>query len=438
MSPVVSTKTVTVPGSHPDRDGYVSVAPDLPLANSRHPMRGKRDRSCTVGAWALLGAALVMLGGACDSPTPPQSSDQDQARNQAMLSIHAHARWGKPQPPPFMDIKDAVIILRNDEGSEAHSRIRRAAAKLWGYGGINTFRQEIKDLLSAYLSPRDFNALVQEIEREISGLPPAEAEALVLNKLVILTGDCPYEVPRPVGGVRPNPPPVEWAYAVYIPRKMHDIARSLDPQKWAKTSTLFYASYLVDTPSSCCPKSSQSDCSYTKKPGTQDPVAGADHAAGQAYHDETFFEHFCVGSNCGACEKAKCDASFKTLLCVTAMYDICVPVHFLAALANRYDVYYHFAAFLSGELDGVPGQAIDTDQGSLSVRKATQAEIQKHKLPPGDWSLVNVSKTLSFKNSGMDVILAKILEASQDELRGQTVEQACHGVPTEWWFFGWS
>src|SRR5439155_15245248 len=191
-----------------------------------------------------------------------------------------------------------------------------------------------------------------------------------------------------------------------IPRAMEDVARSLDPQSWNVASTLFYDSYLVDTPPSCCPHTPTSVCTFTTAPGSSDPSPGTSHPAGEPYGYTALFENFCAGKSCPKCQGTECVAAFKNLLCVRTKYDgACVLVPCLARFANSYTVTYHLATFLSGSVYGASTGPIERDKGTLSVRPATAAEAQG--LSGNTWSMVHVEKELVFKSSGLTSAMSK-------------------------------
>ena len=213
---------------------------------------------------------------------------------------------------------------------------------------------------------------------------------------------------------------------------MEDVARSLDPQKWDTVSTLFYDSYLVDAPS-CCPPSGTSTCTFTPKPKSTDPAVGQKYPAGRPYGITAFFENFCSDKACPVCEgdPPRCVVQFKNILCVETEYDQWTPLSCLASLADSYKVTYHFGGFLFGELNGVEGQRVASDGGTLSVRRATSADTAG--LSPGDWSVVTVTKTLTFSSPSISIGMAKVLKSLEKELKKQIVDQACYDVPAECW-----
>jgi len=376
----------------------------------------------------------------------------DNDRNLAMMSIHAHARWPDRNfdGVDFMRFKDAIRILDDDAGQGAHSRVRRAVAKLLAYswGGVDYRTAGIEDLLEgnpdAGRPPVDFAALKSEVEAASAStgipLPPPPDkllafQAVIANspRLAALTGNCLWQVKFDVASIECPSLPIHWTYELWVPRRMEDVARSFDPQKWAESSTIFASSYLVDAPS-CCPGTSTLDCTYPAAPGSKDPQEGNPYAAAQAYPKTTFFEYFCFGKNCPACQGSpSCEVAFKNLLCVDTAYDRCVPLQCLTCRADRYDVYYKLAKYLFGEINGNEnGNAIKKDSGRIWVRRPTTTEQQA--LPPGDWSYVHVSKTLEFKSSGLSVAVCKALQTTYaDELKGQIAEQACYPIPKECW-----
>jgi hypothetical protein len=409
---------------------------------------------------SLLCLALALwLGGCAAGPRARPSTDPgnpritDTQRNRAMLSIHAHAlapdrNFGRVQ---FMDFEEAIGILLADTGRRADSRARRAIAELTAYTyPAKDYRSAAVDRLLRRKNEEgksldiDYDELIARLEAAAAAQVPPLAlsppvdikldllQVVASNLLLQVTPTCPYVVWKTtaIG----NPSPVLWVYELWVPRAMEDVARPLDPQGWNQSSTLFTASYLVDTPS-CCPKSATSDCSYTRDPNG-DPMAGSREAAGQPYPYTAFFESFCVGPDCPNCKgKAySCDAAFKNLLCVRTDYDRWVPFQCLASSADRYDVAYHHAAYLFGELNtDETGNDITTDQGELSVRRPMAGDPSLD--PRVEWSFVHVDKTLTFKDPGNTIGVGDILKKSYAaELQQQIAEQACYDIPVEWWF----
>lgn len=361
-----------------------------------------------------------------------------------MLAIHARAFYSDVQLAgiDFLSLDDAVAILDADTGPEADSRVRRAIANLWAYRyGLPSIRTAIESLLHGRRA-LDFAKIDLQLKIELAAhdppitlpAPPLDipvVEVTLLDLLVTLTPDCPYDVPAPIGGVADDPTNVMWSYDVTIPRAMQDVARSLDPQSWDETSAFFYNSYLADVATSCCPHTGSSDCSFTNLSGP-DPPAGKSYARGAPYAPTPFFETFCGGNSCPTCGGQSCLAVFKNILCVDTAYEPCVLVPCLAGSASGYTVRYGFAKFLSGQASGADTGPITADWGTLSVRPATAAETSS--LPGTPWSVVHVDKTLRFQSGAFTVGAAKIMKSMEKELGDRIVEQACHNVASSFWF----
>jgi hypothetical protein len=435
--------------------GVAGVAPSTPRRVAPVPWTG----------WIAAAVGLAVAVSACTpgvrrpavDTDPGNPAITDAQRNLAMMTVHAYARYphGDFLGAEFLTLREAVDILGRDTGMRAESRVRRAIAKLLAYSYPAESDEDIRaDAAARLLAGRtdaherpviSFRMLMRQIALgAAAAIPPipipppperlAEFEALIANLLQGVTPHCPYVIWVSAGIGKP--PPVAWRHELWVPRRMEDVARSLDPQHWAEASTLFYASYRVSTPS-CCPKLPASNCSFTVAPKTHDPVPGPACAGGQAYPWTAFFERFCIGKACPSCPgSAWCQVAFDNLLCTRTQYDqgASVPLQCLAAHADRYDVSYHFATFLFGEINGNElGNDIDADSGSLWVRRPTSAE-QQATLPAGVWSYVHVDKVLSFKDEGVTIGVGKILlETYHDELAGQIAEQACYEVPEECW-----
>ncbi len=380
-------------------------------------------------------------------PSEPEISDAQ--RNLAMVSIHAHAYWPDADfsDTSLLSLEDAVDILDRDSGMTADSRARRAAANLWVHK-YDHDRPEFSKAVARLLRRAPSVSIVavdQQLGKALAdrtppiAFPPspvfaAVVEPIVSNLLIGLTQDCPYQVPPsgPYDGVGTNPTLVSWSYDIPIPRAMADIARSLDPQSWDVASSLFYDSYLVDTPPSCCPHTPSSDCTCTTT-ATGDPSKGTAHPAGQPYGYTAFFENFCAGSTCPNCQGPKCVAAFKNLLCVRTKYDgawVFMPC--LAKYASSYSVSYHLATSISGSVYGADPGSIIRDEGTLSVRPATATEMAT--LAGNTWSIVHVDKELVFRSSGMTTAMSQALQSFEKELHDQIVDQACHDVPAQFWF----
>lgn len=367
----------------------------------------------------LLSFVLVALS--------PLVAVSDQVTNQqriaAMLSIHAHARWpdGNFDGYPFLPLNEAVSILNADVGPAADSRRRRAVSKLSAYASGHEY---IRNAVESLLGGR--SDLVQLVRERVEAEPHISAallEVSLVNLLVSMTPDCPWTAPAPPsGGVR-TPPPVNWRFEILVPKGVDDIALALDPQSWDQCIPFFEDTHLESTPA-CCPKTPASVCSIT---------GDATEPAGKPYESTCLYERFCNGANCSAgCRGAmRCDWSFENLLCVKAWYTPPVHLSCLASCADRYDVDYHLAESLFGELMGTDGESITMDYGNLSAREATSAE--KATLVGSEWSVVTVSKTLDFAGSGYTGGVGTYLQGMQDELAWQTGEHACCVVEKECW-----
>lgn len=423
-------------------------------------LRAGQSLHATVGRPLLVAGAialaLALAGAGCGlgrrgvppAPSGGGATITNAQRTSAMLSIHAHARGPGEDlaGAGFIALDEATTILQADDGPGAASRVRRAVAKLWAYGyGRPEFRRAGTELLAKYHV--DFDRIDESLQEQVSHLlppiplpPPPElvtvVEAMVLNALASVTPACRYMAKVTGGGVAPTSKPVEWWYDVLVPRPVHDIARSLDPQSWAQTSTFFYQSYLVDAPS-CCDRSTTTACAFATKTSTTDPQPGARRAAGQPYGATAFFESFCGGKNCDQCKgPTSCQVAFKNVLCVWTKYDVWAPFQCCARFADKYEAHYGFAQFLFGEILGAEGDAITNDFGELTVQRATTS--QRLGLASGDWSVVHVEKTLEFQSPSIALGAATVLQskAVSDELQAQIVEQACYDVPAECWFLG--
>jgi hypothetical protein len=408
---------------------YTAESMVTECTTSRAPNTGKDIAYRRHPALVLLIALATALGG-CSAPlrrpsVPVADGVTNEQRIAAMLSIHAHARWPDDNfdGAQFLPLRKAVDILKRDRGMAAASRRRRAIAKLAAYSpGNDDTHRAIADLL---MNRQDLMATVYK-RRTDSAISPALLEVAIVNELTALTPDCPWSVPAPPSGGVQNPPPVAWSYDVSIPRNMEDVARALDPQSWDQCSPFFEDTHLASTASPCCPTTSScAETGVLSKP------------AGKPYNQAVLHERFCIADDCGSpCPGPNsCNVDFETLLCVTTEYDAWVPFSCMLARADRYKVDYHLASWISGELFGAEKVAVITDQGSLSTRRAAAAETAT--LGGSPWSVVHVDKTLDFANSGQTGAVGKFLQALQDELAGQIVEQACCEVPKEGWCAVW-
>lgn len=403
------------------------------LCTTSSPMKSNGKIASRPGRTLRLLILLFVGLSACSSPlhrpsVPAADGVTDDQRIAAMLSIHAHARWPDEDFSGlhFLPLPAAVEILTRDRGRAADSRRRRAIAKLVAYAPTYEY---VQLAIAALLMNRaDLAPPLRTLKAEgAASFSPAVLEVAYANLLVALTPDCPWNVPAPpTGGVR-DPPPVEWSYDVTIPRNVEDIARALDPQSWDLCSPFFKDTHLVSTAAPCCP--TNSGCSET---------GARSEPAGKPYKDAVLYERFCIADNCGIpCPGPHmCDIDFENLLCITTGYDPRIPFSFLAGCADRYDVDYHLASWISGELLGVEPAAIITDRGHLSARRATDAE--KATLTVGSpWAMVHVDKVLDFTSSGHTGAVGKYLQVLTDELAGQIVEQSCCEVASQCWSACW-
>jgi hypothetical protein len=400
----------------------------------------------------MLLCGVVSMPLACRGPTPPapDAPVTKQEVGEAMVSVHAHARWPDKNfgGADFIPLGRAIQTLANETGRRpgAGSRARRAVAKLSSYS-YGEFEPEVATLLANY----DVGSalLKDEIVRAAAKatppipLPPtpdrmAELEAIIVDLPLLMMlppADCRAKAPKYVGGVG-KPPPVKWAYDQFIPRRMDDIARALDPQSWSEASDYFYRSYLVDAPSCCPPKGP--GCPFKAKPPSDpypgDPEEGPERPRGKPYGTTAFFELFCIGKHCPDCEgdSKKCLAAFKNILCVDTRYVPGVTFSVFTSCADQYEVGYSLGGYLYGELNGAENQKINADGGTLSVRPATDLERQQNGLVGPDWSLVHVDKHLAFEGS-LGGSAGYVLQAYEDELAGQIVEQACTEIAPECW-----
>jgi hypothetical protein len=349
----------------------------------------------------------------------------NEQRIAAMLSIHAHARWpdGNFDGLQFLPLRKAVELLMRDRGMAAASRRRRAIAKLAAYAPENEdIHLAIADLL---MNRKDLTPTVSALRTD-RAISPALLEVAIVNTLTALTPDCPWNIPAPPSGGVKDPPPVAWSYDVSIPRNVEAIARALDPQSWDQCSPFFKDTHLASTAAPCCPTASS--CTA---------IGARSEPPGKPYNQAVLYERFCVADDCSTpCPGPhRCDIDFENLLCVTTEYKPWIPFSCLVACADQYDVDYHLASWISGELLGLEPAAVIMDQGRLSARRATAAETAT--LTGSPWAVVHVDKTFDFTNSGQTGAVGKFLQALKDELAGQIVEQACCEVPAECWCAGW-
>ncbi len=350
----------------------------------------------------------------------------EDERVAAMVSVHAHARFPERAPAEFMPLDEAVRILRADAGPAAASRRRRAIAKLAAYD-LEGFREQIGGLGG------DPELLERQLLSELPkvDVPPQLRQIVLLNYLVFMTPTCQWQVPEPEGAIREDPPPpIQWRFVAEIPRPVHDVARSLDPQSWQQCSPLFESAYLAETEGSCCPfDASNSDCSFS---GSQPPVGDA-IPRGKAYGSTVFFEHFCHDpeGSCSKCGQDPCHVSFKNLLCVKTKYDRPIIFSFLASWADRFDVDFRLAAGLLGELNGQESEdnLITIDQGQLRVKEDPNSSSS---------SILETVKTIDLKGTTAAGAVQRALFAFEDEMRGELVEVGCCDVPPEpWGFWSW-
>ena len=378
----------------------------------------------------VLALVIVLAAGtgACSArlhsaPAPPAEGMTNEQRVAAMLSVHAHARWPDENFDGLriLPLQQAVDILKRDRGMAADSRRRRAIAKLLAYApGSADVRVAVDDLL---MDRRDLTPKLAESR----SVRPAVLEVAIVNSLAALTPNCQWTVPAPSGGVA-NPPPVQWSYDVFIPRNVGDIARALDPQNWDLCSPFFTDTHLVTTAAPCCPAKPGASCSET----------GVGYEpAGKPYTQAVLYEHFCYADDCSSpCAGPHiCAIDFENLLCVTTEYSPWIPFSCAVGGAERYDVDFNLASWISGELLGVEPAAVIEDDGHVSARRPTAAEAAT--LTGAPWAVVHVDKTLDFANPGQTGAVGKFLQILTDELAGQIVEQACCEVQPECWWAGW-
>lgn len=387
--------------------------------------------------FSALAVTIVMVSTGCSlrdsrpdgwvhQPSPDVS---DADRFEAMVSVHAHARWPDRDFKgfPFMEFRRAISILETDTGPAADSRRRRAIAKLAAHG---IERPEFQRAIEALgVCPRALRGVIMETFGDVASWPAASSiELKIVNSdlLAALTKQCRYLAKKMAGGVFTQPAPsFGWEYDFLIPRPMDSIARSLDAQSWDQCPGYFRHAYLVETPAQCCSNANPEcdvDCAHAIEPGTSRPKEKST-ARGRPY-DECLYEHFCVGSNCGSCEWADCLSDFENLLCVETGYDAAVPFPWMTAFADRYDVDYGLACSMRGEIVGNDEKTL-SDYGNLHARRLTKAEIVTHGVSPlFEWSWVHVEKTISFHGSHGGGV-GRYLKAKQDELGGMVAELAC-------------
>jgi hypothetical protein len=371
-----------------------------------------------------------------------------------MISIHANARFfpGAPVLSQVMPLPDAIQILHDDAGEAANSRRRRAVAKLAAYWFTRNipFQQQVVAIAGQTALQKIADTLV-----ELGGtpLPPAILELKFQHALNVLTPGCPWEpLTLPSSEIRDNPPPIEWSFNVLVPREKTDIARSLDPQSWNECSPLFWASYLVSTPSCCGSNVYPRDCTCATNSSTNaddagDPLPSTPKPRGMPYGWNTFYENVCTDaqppsqSECQRCggtynpgtssaTNVDCDTCFENLLCVMTQYDVSISSSDQLGQVNQYDVHYNFGKAWLGEIVG-DSYEIDNDIGNLHTRDATQMEKESVGVTSGTWSLVHTNKTVHFVET--EVEGSDLLEAFKDEFADEIKEIACCVIPFEKW-----
>jgi hypothetical protein len=396
-----------------------------------------------IGIAALLVVVFALGWSARPSPTPdtgysrvdvPWVTSQDRVH--AMMSIYAHTRWHDDDRrlAHFLSLQRAVEILRSDHGPAADSRRRRAIAQLATYGlGQREFDEAIESLGGNLDSLSMFKA---QLSTDITAY---RAEIQFVNFLSFITPYCQWMAQANTSGGPGDADSPGWRYEVLVPREMTAVARALDPQSWAQCSDFFFDSYLVDTPTSCCPNDKDSDCSYavdgSSSPEPDDPP----QPRGKGYGHHAFFERFCHdgAEDCPVCldASAKCDIYFENLLCVNPVYDPPKLFQFTAASADEYSVGFGLAKAIFGEIDGNDSEppnesaVLVDDHGYLAVEDS--AGPSSSAVPP--WSKVTVKKALRMQSASESAAVGAMLEAFDAELRGQVAEQVCCSVAEEPW-----
>jgi hypothetical protein len=345
---------------------------------------------------ALVVATISMFTVACcraAERVPRAAAAADQGgvtkakRLAAMISVHAHARWGKPAAFPAdvhtIPLDEAVRILRADRDPLAPSRLRRAVAKLAAYR-LDEFTDTIK-LLGA-----DPNALqvafVNALKPKNVPCPdPAAKETIASDMLAdtFAVATCPYKQLR-VWVFGDGPSMIAIAQ-VSVPHAVDEVAKSIDAQNWDNCGLLFADTHLaklggngmvVDLPA--------------KPPGT-------------TYGPTTFYEHFVCADN-------SCD--FENILGLNASWE---PPP--SGAPRRYIVSYWFDKAISARSSNTSGLEIKVDDGELWARDDTTE------------TTVFMRKELKFNSPGITGVTQGLFEVHQDELAGSLAEIACCPVP---------
>lgn len=394
-------------------------------------------RARTIRLYLILSVLAVALG--CRSPKPPAPeptgpSFTNEQRSQAMISIHAWARWpdGNFNGAPILPLNVAVEIVAHDKGPGSDWRRRRAVAKLAGYSFNGVAFSPAAKTAIARLGV-DSDTLLDKLRGAIAAgpLPPqrdVEITVLNLDMLATMTPTCKANVPTPVVGGVGNGPQSSWAFDIKVPRRFDDVARALDPQSWAKCSTFFRDSYFVTTPASCCDPSAQDPSCTTTMGANGRPVPGTALPIGKPHDYLPLYERLCVSNDCDQCGKwPNCQVNFENILCIKTSYQPSVFLSCLTPLADRFDVDYRLGAWLKGELLAVPGKMVITDQGTLSTTRLAGGPTT------GDWSTVHVEKQLSLQGSFDNGAARTYFTAMVDELSNQSIDHACCDVDKTCW-----
>jgi hypothetical protein len=235
-------------------------------------------------------------------PKQQSGAITDRARLEAMLSVHAHVEVGADKPLPgelrcLMPLKDAVLILKEDRGSGAWSRRRRAIAELIAHRKSATdFESELKGLGANVQAIHPFGSkkppgnahLVQPLGTSgavvKSGESPASLEVEVTNLLADkpeLAGEsdseekeCKWHKEGDANvGVNGGAVVIDAKVSIPEPMTVEDVAKNIDPQRWDNCS-LFWdppedATFLAE-----------SGQPHTKPPKRNNPPApGTPHPA---------------------------------------------------------------------------------------------------------------------------------------------------------------
>jgi hypothetical protein len=325
-------------------------------------------------------------GGA--AATPGGGEITKAMRLAAMISVHAHARWGKPGAFPAdvhtIPLDEAVRILRADRDPLAPSRLRRAVAKLAAYR-LDEFRDTIK-VLGA--DPNAIQLVFQDALKAKS-LPcpdPAAKETIVSDMLAdtFAVATCPYKQLR-VWVFGDGPSMIAIAQ-VSVPHAVDEVAKSIDAQNWDLCSALF------------------ADTRLAKLGGNGMVVDLPAKPPGTAYGPTTFYEHFVCADN-------SCD--FENILGLNATWE---PPP--TGAPRRYVVGYWFDKGIAARSTNTSDLEIKVDDGELWARDETGGE-----------TTVFMRKELKFNKPGVTGVTQGLFEVHQDELAGSLAEIACCPVP---------